>query len=97
MSVDTLLPLTPLQSLLGFDYLPYRFTDAVELLFVFVCFAAAIALRRRRWILTSPSFTMLGLGTLIDLIGGSAIANPRSPAASAAPRCCCSSGASSVS
>jgi small-conductance mechanosensitive channel/CRP-like cAMP-binding protein len=77
MSIDTLLPLTPLQSLLGFDYLPYRFNGAVELLVAFVCFGAAIALRRRRWILTSPSFLMLGLGMLIDLIGGSAIANPR--------------------
>ena len=62
MSADALLPLTPLQSLLGFDYLPPRFNGAVELLFAFVCFGAAIALRRRRWIFTSPSFLMLGFG-----------------------------------
>ncbi len=80
MSVDTLLPLTPLQSLLGFDYLPPRFNGAVELLFAFVCFGAAIALRRRRWIFTSPSFLMLGFGALIDLIGGSVVSNPKTAA-----------------
>src|ERR1700690_1206780 len=77
MSPDTLLPLTPLQTLLGFEYLPYRYNGAIELAFAFVCFAAAIALRRRRQIATSPSFLMLGLGAVIDLIGSSAIANPK--------------------
>ncbi len=80
MPFQSLLPLTPLQSLLGFDYLPYRFNGAVELLLAFVCFGAAIALRRRRWILTSPSFLMLGLGALIDLIGVSAVSNPKTAA-----------------
>lgn len=77
MSLESLLPLTPLQSLLGFDYLPHRYHGAIELLFAFVCFAAAIALRRRRRIITSPSFTMLGLGALIDLVAGSTVSNPK--------------------
>jgi small-conductance mechanosensitive channel/CRP-like cAMP-binding protein len=77
MAPEILLPLTPLQSLLGFDYLPYRYNGAIELAFAFFCFAAAIALRRRRWVITSPSFMMLGLGVLIDLIGSSAISNPK--------------------
>src|ERR1019366_7109405 len=77
MPLDSLLPLTPLQSLLGFDYLPYRYHGAIELAFAFLCFAAAIALRRRRRIVTSPSFIMLGLGALIDLVAGSAVSNPR--------------------
>ena len=77
MAPEILLPLTPLQSLLGFDYLPYRYNGAIELAFAFFCFAAAIALRRRRWVITSPSFMMLGLGVLIDLIGGSAVSNPK--------------------
>jgi small-conductance mechanosensitive channel/CRP-like cAMP-binding protein len=77
MPLDPLLPLTPLQSLLGFDYLPYRYHGALELVFAFVCFGAAIALRRRRRIVTSPSFMMLGLGVLIDLVAGSAVSNPR--------------------
>jgi small-conductance mechanosensitive channel/CRP-like cAMP-binding protein len=77
MPLETLLPLTPLQSLLGFDYLPYRYNGAVELLFAFACFAAAIALRRRHRIVTSPSFMMLGLGALIDLLAGSAVSNPK--------------------
>ncbi len=77
MPIDSLLPLTPLQSLLGFDYLPYRYNSAVELMFAFVCFAAAIALRRRQRMLTSPSFMMLGLGALIDLVGGSMVSNTR--------------------
>ncbi len=77
MSPDTLLPLTPLQSLLGFQYLPYRYNGAIELAFAFTCFAVAIALRRRRWAVTSPSFMMLGLGALIDLIGSSAVSNPK--------------------
>jgi small-conductance mechanosensitive channel/CRP-like cAMP-binding protein len=77
MSPETLLPLTPLQTLLGFEYLPYRYNGAIELAFAFVCFAAAIALRRRRQIATSPSFLMLGLGALIDLIGSAAVSNPK--------------------
>ncbi len=77
MPTDMLLPLTPLQTLLGFEYLPYRFNGAIELGFAFVCFAAAVALRRRGRLITSPSFLMLGLGTLVDLIGSSAIANPK--------------------
>ena len=76
MSPDSL-PLSPLQLLLGFQYLPYRFTGVVELGFALVCFAAAIALRRRRWAVTSPSFLMLGLGGLVDLIGSSVISNPK--------------------
>jgi small-conductance mechanosensitive channel len=76
MSSDSL-PLTPLQSLLGLQFLPYRYAGAVGLLFVFACFAAAIALRRRRWVVTSPSFLMLGLGTLIDLIGSSVVSDPK--------------------
>jgi small-conductance mechanosensitive channel/CRP-like cAMP-binding protein len=75
--LDPLLPLTPLQSLLGFDYLPYRYHGLIELLFAFVCFAAAIALRRRSRMVTSPSFMLLGLGALIDLIAGSTVANPK--------------------
>ncbi|HXN86903.1 MAG TPA: mechanosensitive ion channel family protein [Candidatus Binataceae bacterium] len=76
MSLAPLLPLTPLQSLLGFDYLPHRYHGAIELLFAFVCFAAAIAIRRRRLLITSSAFMMLGLGAFIDLLAGSAIANP---------------------
>ena len=77
MPLESLLPLTPLQSLLGFDYLPHRYHGAVELLFAFVCFAAAIALRRRRRIVSSPTFMMLGLGALIDLIAASVVSNPK--------------------
>ncbi len=77
MPLESLLPLTPLQSLLGFDYLPHRYHAAIELLFAFVCFAAAIALRRRRRIVTSPTFMMLGLGAMIDLIAGSVVSNPK--------------------
>jgi len=77
MPLESLLPLTPLQSLLGFDYLPHRYHGAIELLFAFVCFAAAIALRRRRRIVTSPTFMMLGLGALIDLVAGSVVSNPK--------------------
>ncbi len=77
MPLESLLPLTPLQSLLGFDYLPHRYHGAIELLFAFVCFAAAIALRRRRRIVTSPTFMMLGLGAMIDLIAGSVVSNPK--------------------
>jgi len=77
MPLESLLPLTPLQSLLGFDYLPHRYHGAIELLFAFVCFAAAIALRRRRRIVTSPTFMMLGVGALIDLIAGSVVSNPK--------------------
>ncbi len=77
MGADTLLLLTPLQSLLGFDHLPYGYRGAIELLFALLCFAAAIALRRRRQIVTSPTFMMLGLGALIDLIAGAAVSNRR--------------------
>jgi small-conductance mechanosensitive channel/CRP-like cAMP-binding protein len=77
MHIDSLLPLTPLQTLLGFQYLPYRYNGAIELIFALLCFAAGVALRRRRRIVTSPSFMMLGLGALLDLIAGSAVSNPR--------------------
>jgi small-conductance mechanosensitive channel/CRP-like cAMP-binding protein len=77
MPADALLPLTPLQSLLGFENLPYRYIALIELAFAFLCFAAAVALRRRRRIITSPSFLMLGLGALIDLIAGVTVSSPR--------------------
>jgi small-conductance mechanosensitive channel/CRP-like cAMP-binding protein len=76
MPLAPLLPLTPLQSMLGFDYLPHRYHGAIELLFAFTCFAAAIAVRRRRTLLTSAAFAMLGLGAFIDLLAGAAVANP---------------------
>ena len=77
MPVEKLLPLTPLQSLLGFDYLPYRFHAAVELLIAFACFATAIALRRRARMLSAPTFVLLGFGALIDVIQVAMISNPR--------------------
>jgi small-conductance mechanosensitive channel/CRP-like cAMP-binding protein len=77
MQYEQLLPLTPLQSLLGFDYLPHRSHAAVELLFAFACFGGAIILRRRRQMISSPTFTLLGLGALLDVINVSAIANPK--------------------
>jgi len=77
MLFEKSLPLTPLQSLLGFDYLPHRSHAAVELVFAFACFLAAIALRRRREMLSSPTFTLLGAGALIDVINVSAISNPK--------------------
>jgi small-conductance mechanosensitive channel/CRP-like cAMP-binding protein len=75
MRVDSLLPLTPLQSLLGFDYLPHRYHATVEVLFAFACFAAAIAIRRRRLMVTPPTFILLGMGTLVDVIDVSVISN----------------------
>src|SRR5271166_5325010 len=77
MPFESLLPLTPLQSLLGFDYLPHRYHAAVELAFAFGCFGAAIAVRRRRQMLTAPTFALLGAGALIDVIDVSAISNAR--------------------
>lgn len=77
MRSETLLPLTPLQTLLGFEHLPYRYTSAIELLIALVCFAAAIALRRRRRIVTAPTFTMLGLGLMVDLTGSLLSSNPK--------------------
>jgi hypothetical protein len=73
----TLLPLTPLQSILGFGYLPHRYHGAIELLFALLCFAVAIALRRRRTIFTSAAFLMLGLGASLDLFAAAAVANPQ--------------------
>jgi small-conductance mechanosensitive channel len=77
MPFQSLLPLTPLQSLLGFDYLPHRYHATVELAFAFGCFAAAIAVRRRRLMLTAPTFVLLGSGALIDVIDVSAVSNGR--------------------
>jgi small-conductance mechanosensitive channel len=77
MPFATQLPLTPLQSLLGFDYLPHRYHGAIELIFAFVCFGAAIALRRRRRLITSPSLVMLGFGAFIDLFAGAIVSNTR--------------------
>ncbi len=77
MRFPTQLPLTPLQSLLGFDYLPHRYHGAIELIFAFVCFGAAIALRRRRRLITSPSLVMLGFGAFIDLIAGAIVSNTK--------------------
>jgi len=77
MQFPTQLPLTPLQSLLGFDYLPHRYHGAIELLFAFVCFGAAIALRRRRRLVTSSSLVLLGFGAFIDLLGGALVSNVR--------------------
>src|SRR5579872_5542023 len=77
MPFPSQLPLTPLQDLLGFDYLPHRYHGAIELLFAFVCFGAAIALRRRRRIITSPSLVMLGFGAFIDLFAGAIVSNPK--------------------
>lgn len=77
MQLPTQLPLTPLQDLLGFDYLPHRYHGAIELMFAFVCFGAAIALRRRRRIVTSPSLVMLGFGAFIDLFAGAIVSNPK--------------------
>ena len=78
MPFQSQLPLTPLQSLLGFDLLPHRYGGAIELLFAFICFGAAIALRRRRRLVTSTSLVLLGFGAFIDLIGGSTVSNVRS-------------------
>jgi small-conductance mechanosensitive channel len=77
MHFEPRLPLTPLQSLLGFDYLPHRYHGVIELVFAFGCFAAAIALRRRKRIVTSPSFIMLGMGALIDLLATAMISNQK--------------------
>ena len=70
-------PLTLLQSLLGFDYLPFRYHAVIELVFAFACFAVAIVLRRRRQLLTPTTFMLLGFAALTDVIDVSMIANAK--------------------
>jgi len=77
MPIVSLPPLMPLQSLLGFDYMPHRYHATVELVFAFGCYAAAIAVRRRRQILSPPTFMLLGFGALLDVVVVSVISNPR--------------------
>src|SRR5258708_7381864 len=62
-----MMPLTPLQSLLGFDYLPPHWHGIVEFLIVNIAVGAAVALRRRKTVFTASGFMILGLGALIDL------------------------------
>lgn len=75
MSPD--LQLTPLQDLIGFDYLPHRYHGAIELIFAFACFGAAIALRRRKRVVSSSSLVLLGFGSFVDLFAGAIVANPK--------------------
>ena len=75
--IQQLVPLTPLQSLIGFDYIPRHMHLAVELMFANACFLAAIALRRRKTVVSSAGFLMLGLGALLDLIATAAFANQK--------------------
>ena len=77
MPLAPALPLTPLQSLLGFDYLPYRYHGAIELLFAFVCFASC---DRPTPASSDPHLAQLHdawAGHVYRSVGGSAIANPR--------------------
>lgn len=60
--------LTPLQSLLGFGYLRPHLHDAIELIIILVAFPVATALRRRKTVVSSAGFILIGLGAIIDLL-----------------------------
>jgi small-conductance mechanosensitive channel/CRP-like cAMP-binding protein len=62
------MPLTPLQSLLGFAYLPFHLHGVVELIVMLVAFPAATALRRRKTVVTSVGFILIGLGMIVDML-----------------------------
>lgn len=60
--------LTPLQSLLGFGYLRPHLHDAIELIIILVAFPVATALRRRKTVVSSAGFILIGLGAIIDML-----------------------------
>ena len=62
------MPLTPLQALLGFAYLPPHLHSAIELIIILVAFPVATALRRRTTVVTSAGFILLGLGAILDML-----------------------------
>src|SRR5689334_10176255 len=60
--------LTPLQSLLGFGFLPPHLHGVIELIIILVAFPLATALRRRKTVVTSAGFILIGLGTVVDML-----------------------------
>jgi small-conductance mechanosensitive channel/CRP-like cAMP-binding protein len=62
------MPLTPLQLLLGFGYLPPHLHAAIELIIILIAFPVATALRRRKTVVTSAGFILLGMGAVLDML-----------------------------
>lgn len=60
---------TSLQTLLGIQVVHTEFKDAVELILALFCALAALALRRRHWMLRSRGFVMIAGAFLLEVAG----------------------------
>ena len=60
---------TSLQTLLGIHVVHTEFKDAVELILALVAALAALALRRRHWMLRSRGFVMISGAFLLEVLG----------------------------